>query len=227
MTFWFNLVEKMARDYVSLQYRGEKEKTVYQIVTNWLALLKREDVTTPEVVELVNQAEAKRTFCRDFSVYLADQLKDWAISTGYIPAPQPKVIQVLDFANDGEFPCATVRWKTVGAARYIKQSSCPSRFAVLSLEISPVSNDQNCQLRWYVTGDQIPPEFQPAVKEAIETYQRNYIKTEKVALMFDVAVIFGRYHEVDSNFFSFKVATRMALEKAFEANSLEPIPGRK
>ncbi len=223
MTFWFNLVEKMARDYVSLQYRGEREKAVYQIVTDWLALLKRDDVTTLEVVELVNQAEAERTFCRDFSVYLADQVKDWAISTGYIPAPQPKVIQMLDFANDREFPCATVRWKTVGAARYIKQISCPSRFAVLSLEISPVSNDQNCQLRWYVTGDQIPPEFRPAIKDAIEIYQRNYIETEKVAMLFDVAVVFGRYHEVDSNEMAFQIATQMALQKAFEINTLEPI----
>lgn len=223
MTFWFNLVEKMARDYVSLKDRGEREKAAYQIVTDWLALLKRDDVTILEVIELVNQAEAERTFCRDFSVYLADQLKDWAISTGYIPAPQPKVIQVLDFANDREFPCATVRWKTVGAARYIKQSSCPSRFAVLSLEISPVLNDQNCQLRWYVTGDQIPPEFRLAIKDAIETYQRNYIKTEKVILLFDVAVVFGRYHEVDSNEMAFQIATQMALQKALDINKLEPI----
>lgn len=223
MTFWFNLVEKMARDYVSLKDRGEREKAAYQIVTDWLALLKRDDVTILEVIELVNQAEAERTFCRDFSVYLADQLKDWAISTGYIPAPQPKVIQVLDFANDREFPCATVRWKTVGAARYIKQSSCPSRFAVLSLEISPVLNDQNCQLRWYVTGDQIPPEFRLAIKDAIETYQRNYTETEKVAMLFDVAVVFGRYHEVDSNEMAFQIATQMALQKALDINKLEPI----
>lgn len=226
MTSWLNLVEKMAHDYASFKDRGWREKAVYQIVTDWLALLKRDDVTTPDVVELVNRAEMERTFGRDFSMYLANQLKDWAITTGSISTPQPKVIQVLDFDNDRKFPRATVRWKTVGAARYIQQSSCPSRFAILSLEVIPVSNDQNCQLQWYVTGDQIPPEFRPAVKEAIETYQRNYIKTEKVVLMFDVAVIFGRYHEVDSTEMAFQIATQMALQKAFEANQVDLIQGK-
>ncbi|MBI4751630.1 MAG: hypothetical protein HY774_24375 [Acidobacteria bacterium] len=226
MAFWLNLVEKMAHDYVSLKDRGGREKAVYQIVTDWLELLKRDDVSGAEVVALVSRAESARPTCHDFSEYLADQLRAWAISAGFIPEHQPEAIQPLDFLKPGEFPGATVRWKTTGAARYVKQSSCPSRFAIVSLEIFPASDSQNCQLRWYVTGDQLPPEFRPAVKEAIETYQRKYIETEKVSVMFDVAVIFGRYHEVDSNPFSFKIATRMALQKAFEANQVKLIQGR-
>jgi hypothetical protein len=226
MTSWLNLVEKMAHDYASFKDQGWREKAVYQIVTDWLELLKRNDMTRVEVVELMNQAEMKRTFCKDFSMYLADQLREWATSAGFIPQSQPEAIQTLDFVMDGEFPRSTVRWKTSGAARYVKQSSCPSRFAIVSLEIFPVSDGQNCQLWWYATGDQIPPEFRPAVKKAIETYQRKYLETEKVSLIFDVAVIFGRYHEVDSNELAFQIATRIALQTAFKVNSIEPIPER-
>lgn len=223
MTFWLTLVEKMTRDYVSLKDRSESEKAAYQIVTDWLELLKRDDVPGAEAVALISRAESARAVRHDFSGYLADQLRAWAISSGFIPEHQPEAIEPLDFLKPGELSCATVRWKTTGAARYRRQTSCPSSFGVITLEIYPVLDDHECRLLWYVTEDQIPSEFRPAVKEAIETYQRNYIETEKVALVFDVAVIFGQYHEVDSNFFSFKVATRMALEKAFETNDLEPI----
>ncbi len=110
--------------------------------------------------------------------------------------------------------------------KYVKQSGGRGQYAHVELEITPNEKGKGNEIVSKIVGGVIPREYIPAVIAGIEDGLATGVVAGYPLVDVKVAIVFGSYHEVDSNELAFKICGSMALKEAArkcKAIILEPI----
>jgi elongation factor G len=120
----------------------------------------------------------------------------------------------------------TITASTDAHGRHKKQTGGHGQFGDCSIRMEPLPRGSDYQFVDDIFGGAIPQTFRPAVDKGIqETRLRGYLAGYPV-VDFKVTLVDGKYHDVDSNELSFKMAGRLAFKDAMtrcRPTILEPI----
>jgi elongation factor G len=120
----------------------------------------------------------------------------------------------------------TITAATDAHGRHKKQTGGHGQFGDCSIRMEPLPRGSDFEFVDDIFGGAIPQTFRPAVEKGIqETRMRGYLAGYPV-VDFRVTLTDGKYHDVDSNELSFKMAGRLAFKDAMtrcRPTILEPI----
>ena len=120
----------------------------------------------------------------------------------------------------------TITSKGAAEGRHVRQSGGHGQYGVVNIELEPTSRGEGFEFVDKIVGGVVPKQFIPAVEKGIrETMDQGVIAGYPVV---DVraALVFGKYHPVDSSEAAFKTAGSVGFKAAFAAASpvlLEPV----
>jgi elongation factor G len=120
----------------------------------------------------------------------------------------------------------TIMGKATAEGRHVRQSGGHGQYGVVNLEVEPTPRGEGFQFVDKIVGGVVPKQFIPAVEKGVrETMDQGVIAGYPVV---DVrcALVFGKYHPVDSSEAAFKTAGSVGFKAAFtQANPvlLEPV----
>lgn len=110
--------------------------------------------------------------------------------------------------------------------RYIKQSGGKGQHGHCFIDIEPLPAGEGYKFVDKIVGGVIPKEYIPAIDKGIQEAKQSGILAGYEVVDFQVTVVHGSYHEVDSSEMAFKIAGSMAFKDAMKkANPviMEPI----
>ena len=110
--------------------------------------------------------------------------------------------------------------------KYVKQSGGRGQYAHVSLEIEPNEPGKGIEVIDKIVGGVIPKEYIPAVIKGIKEGLTSGVLAGYQLIDVIVRIVFGSYHDVDSNEMAFKICGSMAVKAAAKeagAIILEPI----
>ncbi len=110
--------------------------------------------------------------------------------------------------------------------KYVKQSGGRGQYAHVTVEIEPNESGKGNEVVSKIVGGVIPKEYIPAVIKGIEEGLATGVLAGYALVDVKVAIVFGSYHEVDSNEMAFKICGSMAVKDASRKAKpilLEPI----
>jgi elongation factor G len=120
----------------------------------------------------------------------------------------------------------TITAATDAHGRHKKQTGGHGQFGDCSIRMEPLPRGADFEFVDDIFGGAIPQTFRPAVEKGIQdTRMRGYLAGYPV-VDFKVTLVDGKYHDVDSNELSFKMAGRLAFKDAMtrcRPTILEPI----
>ncbi len=120
----------------------------------------------------------------------------------------------------------TITGSTEAHGRHKKQTGGHGQFGDCTIRMEPLPSGGDFEFVDDIFGGSIPQQFRPAVEKGIqETRMRGYLAGYPV-VDFKVTLLDGKYHAVDSNELSFKMAGRLAFKDAMtrcRPTILEPI----
>jgi elongation factor G len=105
--------------------------------------------------------------------------------------------------------------------KFVKQSGGRGQYAHVELEIEPNEKGKGNEVVSKIVGGVIPREYIPAVIKGIEEGLTTGVLAGYSLVDMKVAIVFGSYHEVDSNEMAFKICASMALKEA--ARKAKPV----
>jgi elongation factor G len=120
----------------------------------------------------------------------------------------------------------TITAKAAAEGRHVRQSGGHGQYGVVNLEVEPTPRGEGFVFVDKVVGGVVPRQFIPAVEKGVrETLDQGVIAGFPVV---DVrcALVFGKYHPVDSSEAAFKTAGSVGFKLAFSQASpvlLEPV----
>jgi elongation factor G len=120
----------------------------------------------------------------------------------------------------------TVTKPAHGVGKLIKQSGGRGQYGHVEVDIRPAERGKGHTIDNKVVGGTIPKEYIPAVKKGIEEAVLNGVLGGYPVIDLEVDIVFGSYHDVDSNELAFKMAAIFALKDAVKNAKpilLEPI----
>jgi elongation factor G len=109
----------------------------------------------------------------------------------------------------------TITSKGVAEGRHVRQSGGHGQYGVVNLELEPTSRGEGFEFVDKIVGGVVPRQFIPAVEKGVrETLEQGVIAGYPVV---DVrcALVFGKYHPVDSSEAAFKTAGSVGFKAAF------------
>ncbi len=107
-----------------------------------------------------------------------------------------------------------------------KQSGGSGQFAEIKLIISPTEAGEGFSFESRVVGGSVPKEFIPGVEKGIRSVMDSGPLAGFPVIDFKVALIDGKFHDVDSSVMAFEIAGRMGMREGLRkagAKLLEPI----
>lgn len=110
--------------------------------------------------------------------------------------------------------------------KFVKQSGGRGQYAHVELEITPNEKGKGNEIENKIVGGVIPKEYIPAVIAGIEDGLQTGVLAGYSLVDVKVAIVYGSYHEVDSNEMAFKICGSMAVKEAARSGKpilLEPI----
>ena len=110
--------------------------------------------------------------------------------------------------------------------KYIKQSGGRGQYAHVCLEVENNEPGKGNEVVSKIVGGVIPKEYIPAVIKGIEEGLQTGVLAGYPLVDMKVAIVFGSFHEVDSNEMAFKICASMAVKDAARKGKpvlLEPI----
>ena len=110
--------------------------------------------------------------------------------------------------------------------KFVKQSGGRGQYAHVCLDIEPNEPGKGTEIVSKIVGGVIPKEYIPAVIKGIEEGLTTGVLAGYNLVDVKVAIVFGSYHEVDSNEMAFKICGSMAIKDACKKAKpviLEPI----
>ena len=120
----------------------------------------------------------------------------------------------------------TITASTEANGRHKKQTGGHGQFGDCTIKMEPLPRGADFEFVDEIFGGSIPQQFRPAVEKGIqETRVRGYLAGYPV-VDFRVTLLDGKFHAVDSNELSFKMAGRIAFKDAMtrcRPTILEPI----
>jgi elongation factor G len=105
--------------------------------------------------------------------------------------------------------------------KYVKQSGGRGQYAHVNLEIEPNETGKGNEVVSKIVGGVIPREYIPAVIKGIEEGLTTGVLAGYNLVDVIVKIVYGSYHEVDSNEMAFKICGSMALKEA--ARKCKPV----
>jgi elongation factor G len=107
-----------------------------------------------------------------------------------------------------------------------KQSGGSGQFAEVKLEISPTEPGEGYSFESRIVGGTVPKEYIPGVEKGIKSVMDSGPLAGFPVIDFKVALIDGKFHDVDSSVLAFEIAARMGMREGLKkagAKLLEPI----
>jgi len=107
-----------------------------------------------------------------------------------------------------------------------KQSGGSGQFAEVKMVIMPTEPGEGYSFESRIVGGSIPKEYIPGVEKGIESVMDSGPLAGFPVIDFKVALIDGKYHDVDSSVMAFEIAGRMGMREGLRkagAKMLEPI----
>ena len=127
-------------------------------------------------------------------------------------------------ANAGK-PQVAYKETITGSAKmetkFVKQSGGRGQYAHVVLEVSPNERGKGIEIENKIVGGVIPREFIPAVIAGINDGAGSGVLAGYPLVDLKVAIVFGSYHDVDSNEMAFKICGSMAIKDA--ARQAKPV----
>jgi elongation factor G len=120
----------------------------------------------------------------------------------------------------------TITSKAAAEGRHVRQSGGHGQYGVVNVEIEPLPRGEGFEFVDKIVGGVVPRQFIPAVEKGVrESLDQGVIAGYPVV---DVrcALVFGKYHPVDSSEAAFKTAGSLGFKAAFAQASpvlLEPV----
>jgi elongation factor G len=118
----------------------------------------------------------------------------------------------------------TIPGKSV--TKFVKQTGGRGQYAHVELEIEPNEAGKGNEVISKIVGGVIPREYIPAVIKGVEEGLTTGVLAGYSMVDVKVAIVFGSYHEVDSNEMAFRICGSMSVKEACRASKpiiLEPI----
>jgi elongation factor G len=110
--------------------------------------------------------------------------------------------------------------------KYVKQSGGRGQYAHVCVDIEPNETGKGNEILNKIVGGVIPKEYIPACIKGIEEGLTTGVLAGYPLVDVKVSIVFGSYHDVDSNEMAFKICASMALKDAARKAApiiLEPI----
>ena len=107
-----------------------------------------------------------------------------------------------------------------------KQSGGSGQFAEVKLVISPTEPGEGYSFESKVVGGSVPKEYIPGVEKGIKSVMDSGPLAGFPVIDFKVALVDGKYHDVDSSVLAFEIAGRMGMREGMRragAKLLEPM----
>ncbi|MEM7746176.1 MAG: elongation factor G [Pseudomonadota bacterium] len=109
-----------------------------------------------------------------------------------------------------------------------KQTGGSGQFAEVKLIIEPTEAGEGYSFESRIVGGSVPREYIPGVEKGIQSVMDSGPLAGFPVIDFKVALVDGKFHDVDSNVMTFEIAARMCMREAFKkreagARLLEPI----
>ncbi|MEM8777081.1 MAG: elongation factor G, partial [Pseudomonadota bacterium] len=107
-----------------------------------------------------------------------------------------------------------------------KQSGGSGQYAEVKMIISPTEPGEGYSFESRIVGGAIPKEYIPGVEKGIESVMDSGPLAGFPVIDFKVALIDGKFHDVDSSVMAFEIAARMGMREGLKkagAKLLEPI----
>jgi len=120
----------------------------------------------------------------------------------------------------------TIRSKAEGHHRHKKQSGGRGQFGECYLRVRPLDEGSGVEFKDSVVGGSIPRNLIPAIEKGIREHCSEGVMTKSVVVDVEIEVYDGKFHAVDSDEASFKMAGKRAFRDAFESATpilLEPV----
>jgi elongation factor G len=120
----------------------------------------------------------------------------------------------------------TITASAHGVGKLIKQSGGRGQYGHVEVDVRPAERGKGFTIENKVVGGTIPKEYIPAVKKGLEEAVLNGVLGGYPVIDVEVDIVFGSYHDVDSNELAFKMAAIFALKDGFKHAKpilLEPI----
>ncbi|GAB4231770.1 MAG: elongation factor G [Chlamydiales bacterium] len=120
----------------------------------------------------------------------------------------------------------TITVPSKSQTKFVKQSGGRGQYAHVELEIEPNEKGKGNQVTSHIVGGVIPKEYIPATIKGIEEGLATGVLAGYSLVDVIVRIVFGSYHEVDSNEMAFKICGSMSIKEACKGAKpiiLEPI----
>ncbi|MCB1365310.1 MAG: elongation factor G [Rhodobacteraceae bacterium] len=107
-----------------------------------------------------------------------------------------------------------------------KQSGGSGQYAEVKLEIMPTEPGEGYSFESRIVGGAVPKEYVPGVEKGIKSVMDSGPLAGFPVIDFKVALIDGKFHDVDSSVLAFEIAARMCMREGLKkagAKLLEPI----
>ncbi len=107
-----------------------------------------------------------------------------------------------------------------------KQSGGAGQFAEIKIIISPTEPGEGYSFESRIVGGAVPKEYIPGVEKGIQSVMDSGPLAGFPVIDFKVALVDGKFHDVDSSVLAFEIAARMAMREGLKkagAKLLEPI----
>ena len=107
-----------------------------------------------------------------------------------------------------------------------KQSGGSGQYAEVKMEIMPTEAGEGYSFESRIVGGAVPKEYIPGVEKGIQSVMDSGPLAGFPVIDFKVALIDGKFHDVDSSVLAFEIAARMAMREGMKlagAKLLEPI----
>ena len=116
-----------------------------------------------------------------------------------------------------------------GVGKLIKQSGGRGQYGHVEVDVRPAERGKGFTIENKIVGGTIPKEYIPAVKKGLEEAMTTGVLGGYPVIDVECDIVFGSYHDVDSNELAFKMAAIFALKDAMKHAKpilLEPIMKR-
>jgi elongation factor G len=120
----------------------------------------------------------------------------------------------------------TITASAHGVGKLIKQSGGRGQYGHVEVDVRPGARSTGLVIDNKIVGGTIPREYIPAVKKGIEEAVLNGVLGGYPVVDVEVDIVYGSFHEVDSNELAFKLAAIFAMKDGFKQGKpilLEPI----
>ncbi|MDP7152678.1 MAG: elongation factor G [Paracoccaceae bacterium] len=107
-----------------------------------------------------------------------------------------------------------------------KQSGGSGQFAEVKMIISPTAPGEGYSFESRIVGGAVPKEYIPGVEKGIQSVMDSGPLAGFPVIDFKVALIDGKFHDVDSSVLAFEIAARMGMREGMKlagAKLLEPV----